>query len=113
MCWSLSTRKDDEKYYKDYLIDFCNKRSELWAVEVRVRLQGCVNDCQAADVQYHCYCMSKFVGKINISSSIPVTSQTIDDDEAIQMNIRDLVSDDKGCTWNFTEYSIQISVENI
>lgn len=60
-------RGENQKSFKDVILDSCELRNDNAGEEVRLRIEGTVSDLHAADVQYHKDCMDQFRGKRNIT----------------------------------------------
>ena len=59
------------------LLECCKERGDLWAFEVKNRLQGCI-DLVAAEAVYHDSCLTKFMLKRDHNKK-KTTSQRITD----------------------------------
>ena len=53
----------DNRPYKQYILDICHDRSDEWANEVRIRVEGAVADLHAVEARYHKDCLSRFISK--------------------------------------------------
>jgi len=47
--------------FKQAMLDVCNHRNDAQANDVRIRIQGAINDLHAADAIYHKECYTLFI----------------------------------------------------
>ena len=90
-----SDNKNLQKSLKASILDTCAFRSDDWAGEVLIRVQGAVSDLQAAEGRYHYDCKTKFMApksvQIAISSSSKKPAAT--KDEAYEQLIQTINED--------------------
>ncbi|KAG1678468.1 Multidrug resistance-associated protein 1 [Nymphon striatum] len=62
-------RRSNQKSFKEVIINACDLRNNDWAQKVRLRIEGPMSYLNAADTQYHTFCMSLFFDNRNIDRS--------------------------------------------
>jgi len=88
---------DGKTFYKQNLLDLCDKRGDKLGRIVCGRTFGAQSDLHAADARYHRKCSAAFHGstqKINDTDS-----KYADDDEAFAETVK-VLSSDSSKVWN-------------
>ena len=93
---------------KQSILSTCNKRNDVWAEQVRRRVEGALSDLHAADARYHVDCKAKFLTDKHVSLAAGKGSE-VEIDEAFKELIA-LMKSDQSRTWNSVEL-FQIYVE--
>lgn len=60
---------ENGKYFKESVLDCCNKRNDEWANQVRLRVAGAMSDLYAVSARYHDNCRKKFMNSRNVTAA--------------------------------------------
>ena len=90
-------------WFKDYLLDVCEQRSDEWGRQVEIRIRGVHTDLPAADAQYHQNCYRQFM-KTPKYMDILTDSDSIDYD-ALKSVIDETYAKQMVCGWTSIELS--------
>lgn len=92
-------RGKDQLPFKQSILLICDRRNDLQADEVRLRIQGAVSDLHAADAQYHFDCYNVFVSPRVIQAASKTSSIPADVDTAFSQVVEKM-EQDKSQLWN-------------
>ena len=101
LCRSTHSKLDGMPH-KEYLLEKCRSRNDLWASEVQSRIEGAVSDLHAVDAHYHRDCMCLFLSNRCQSGGPEGTSKQSESDEALQYVI-EILKADRSRIWNSVE----------
>lgn len=93
-------RQKEIKCFKDEILEFCKKRNDRQADQVRIRIAGAVSDLPAADACYHEDCKAKFKSPKNIMTSTSSSPSHGPTDDAAFTAVIKLLSKHKSNIYN-------------
>ena len=106
LCRTADRGKDkygrQRKEFKEVLLEVCDRRDDILADTVRIRLQGATSDLHAADGRYHKNCYSDFVSERSIKAAHNKYDQISSDKEPFNFVIRSIRNEPERI-WNATE----------
>lgn len=89
--------------FKAAIIQACNVRSDNWAADVRLRVEGAISDFHAADARYHVDCKSRFMSPKSLESACNTSTSGTQEVDTAWQNLLIDVQDDLTRIWNSVE----------